>query len=66
MAWAGEVEKLKNCDYILVTAPGIAPAIFIAEFRARGYAAKFLGTAAMSAFLGLYVDKCGGRLLMER
>ena len=59
MAWAGEVDVLKDCDYIYMSAAGLAPAIFVDEYRARGYDATFLGADGAATFLGLYVDRAG-------
>ncbi len=59
MTWSGEVQELKDCDYVIICAPGIAPTTFMAEFRDREYAATFLGTDSSMAFKTLYVNKVG-------
>lgn len=53
--WGPEVEALKDCDYVL---PPIPPTNFVKEYRQAGYTAKFIGTDASLAFLGL-VDSAG-------
>ena len=48
--WGTEVEALKDCDYVMVP---INLGNFAKEYRQSGYGAKFLGTGAQAAFLGL-------------
>lgn len=57
--WAAEVETLKDCDYIYFSAAGVAPAIFCAEYRAKGYTATFLCADGSVTFLTLYISKAG-------
>ena len=60
VTWGGEVERLKDCDYIAIPETSLAPATFITELRSKGYTApKLIGTDTLSGFKGLLVDKCG-------
>lgn len=59
MTWYGEVEKLKNADYIYLPSTGTGIPTFVNEYRGKGYKAKFLGLDAMSAFTELIIDSCG-------
>lgn len=51
--WTTEVEALQNCDYVI---PPIPMNTFIEAYRNAGYTAKFLGTHAHDAFLGMVDD----------
>lgn len=51
--WDTEVEKLKNCDYVF---PPIPMNQFVKQYRDAGYTAKFIGTDAHLAFLGMIDD----------
>ena len=55
--FSGEIEKLKDCDYVFPL--GFPAGQFIKEFRAKGYGAKFIGDTTQSAYRGFYVDLCG-------
>jgi hypothetical protein len=57
LTWSGEVEKLKDCDYICST--GFAMVTFMKEFRSSGYGATFIGPSAASGYRGLLVDQLG-------
>lgn len=57
MSFAGEIEALKDCDYISVHA--YAAAYFFRDFRARGYDATFFHEASAPAYRGFYVDMIG-------
>jgi len=59
MTWGGEVDKLKDCDYIVRGSGGPAIGSFIKAFEAKGYSATFLGGSAMASFQGFVVDMCG-------
>ncbi len=59
VTWAAEVETLKDCDYIYFSAAGMAPAVFCAEYRAKGYDATFLCADGSLAFQALYIQKAG-------
>jgi len=59
MSWYGEVETLKNCDYLYLPSTGVGIPTFVNEYRAKGYKAKFLGLDAMAAFTELIVDSVG-------
>jgi hypothetical protein len=59
MSWGGEVEKLKNCDYIqgaIVSAP---LATFVRSFQDRGYHATFISGSATPSFKGFLMDTFG-------
>ena len=58
MIWGGEVEKLKNCDYVYPSG-GIAAVSFVNQFRNGGYTATFIGCGTLLAFIGLTIDGCG-------
>jgi len=51
--WGPEVSALKDCDYVF---PPVVMNSFVKEYRAAGYAAKFISLDAQTAFFGL-VDK---------
>ena len=59
VAWGGEVEKLKDCDYVAV--PNIPTAIgtFVREYRARAAGATFIGPDAVAAARDFLVKMCG-------
>ena len=59
MTWSGEIEALKDCDYIYIPSTGLGTATFAKAYRDRGYTATFIGLDAMTAFLELLVDKAG-------
>lgn len=59
MSWSGEIETLKDCDYIYIPSTGLGTATFAKDYRDRGYDATFLGLDAMGAFLHLLEDKVG-------
>ena len=42
-AWAGEIAKLKDSDYIVVALSGPSLSSFLKEARQRGYGGKFVG-----------------------
>jgi len=57
MGFAGEIERLKDCDYIM---PYATPtAYFGREFRNKGYGATFLGDSSAASFLGFFADSIG-------
>lgn len=60
MSWSGEVEKLKDCDWIAFAgATGMNIASFVQQYRAKGYQAKFFGQEGLPAFWGYVTDKVG-------
>jgi hypothetical protein len=61
--WAGEVEKLKDCDYIVRGAIAQATGAFVRDFQARGYTTTYIGGSAMTSFRGFIVDFCGWEAL---
>jgi len=62
VTWSGEVEKLKGCDYIVLTTPGaLQPATFAAEYVARGYSTTWLGLDSLCAFWDFMVESVGSK-----
>lgn len=60
VTWAGEVAALKDCDYVVLTTPGaLQPSTFAAEFRGKGYDAKFVGLDSLSAYWDFMLDVVG-------
>jgi hypothetical protein len=61
MTWAGEIEKLKNCDYV---GSFVNPLGYLLNgFRDRGYGATFIDIGTAPSFQGFFADLCGwGRL----
>lgn len=58
-AFTGAIEQVKDCDYVMTPAIGLAPANFIKAFRDRGYTAKLLGGESQAGFLGVIVGASG-------
>ncbi len=48
--WGPQIEELKDCDYVWTPGP---MHIFVKDYRAAGYDAKFLGSDPISAFMGM-------------
>ena len=61
MSWPGEVEKLKDCDWIAFAgSTGMNVASFVEQFRGKGYTtAKFFGQEGVASFWGYVTDKVG-------
>jgi hypothetical protein len=59
VTWSPEVDSLKDCDYVLLPSTGFAIPGFIGEYHNAGHTAKFIGTDAHPAYLGLMVDGVG-------
>ena len=57
--WGPEVMELIDCDYVMVPSTGYGTPSFIKEFRDAGGHARFLGTDAAIAFLGLTLESVG-------
>ncbi len=57
IGWGGEVEKLKDCDY--VEAMGFPMGPFMKEFQMRGYSARFFDIGTASSYRGFLVDQLG-------
>ena len=58
---AGEIKKLKDCDYICPWF--MAGAFFMRDFRARGYAATFISDSGNVGYYEFYIDLCGWEVL---
>ena len=56
---SGDMDKLKDCDYVIPPSGGITGACFMRDFRARGYTATFTAFDNITAFFRLVVDLCG-------
>lgn len=63
MTWTGEVEQLKECDYIHGAIIATPLSTFVKQFQARGYTTTFIGASAIPAFRGFIVDACGWEAL---
>lgn len=64
MTWATAVAALEDCDYVYISPiGGTMPATFISQFRAAGCTAKFIGTASITAYLGVIEGKVGWEAL---
>jgi hypothetical protein len=63
MTWAGEVERLKACDFIQLGGGFAGMAEFIKEFEAKGYRTTWLGLDDVPSGRGLFVDMLGWELL---
>jgi hypothetical protein len=61
MTFGGEIERLKDCNYIGINGYTAAP--FIEEYQSRGYSATFLDPASNIAQYGLFVDRLGWEAL---
>lgn len=57
-SWSGEMEKVKDCDYLFPPSTGTGTTTFMRDFRDRGYRAKYIGTDAQAAYRGLIEDTC--------
>ena len=57
--WAGEIQKLKDCDYVCTPSTGTGLATFIRDYRDKGYTGTFIGSDAVPAYTRLLVDMCG-------
>ncbi len=57
--WSGEVEALKNCDYLFPPSTGTGTSTFIKQYRDKGYDAPFIGTDAHAAYRDLIIDLAG-------
>ena len=55
--WTGEVEKLKDCDYLNLYAFPIGA--FLKEYQARGYEATVIDAMTMGSYQGFFVDMIG-------
>ena len=64
VTWSGEVEKLKGCDYIVLTTPGaLQPSTFAAEFLSKGHTTKWLGLDSLLAYWDVMLAKVGSEAL---
>ena len=59
MTWAGEIRKLKECDYICVPSTGMATGSFIKEARSAGYTGGFIQTDSVTGFTALILAMSG-------
>lgn len=57
--WSGEVETLRDCDYVWLPSTGVDTIGFARDYRAKGGTATFIGGDAMDAFRGLLLDAVG-------
>jgi len=61
MVMSGEVERLKDCDYVGTFA--IITGHFVKEFRTRGYPATFIDAGTLASYRSYMVDVCGWEAL---
>ena len=61
MNFSGEVEALKDCDFISVFAYPMV--FFLTEYRHKGYGASFFTETSAGSYRGFFVDKAGWQLL---
>jgi len=59
MIFSGEIEKIKNSDYIFIPSFSLGEGTFVREFRQKVDTGTFIGSLSQSAFLGLIVDLAG-------
>jgi len=59
MTFVPEVNALLDCDYVVAPSTGVQTFAFMKGFREAGGTAKYLGTAAQAAFLGLICSAVG-------
>lgn len=59
LSWFGEVEALKDSDYVYIPSTGLGTATFAKDYRDRGFTGTFIGLDAMGAFLHLLEEKVG-------
>ncbi|MFC1999532.1 ABC transporter substrate-binding protein [Chloroflexota bacterium] len=59
VAWASEVKKLKDCDFVLASLIGGSLATYVKEMRLRGYEGGFIsGVEGFGGFIDLVVAAC--------
>jgi len=64
MTWTSETEKLRDCDYVFISAlGGVAYVSYISESQGKGYAGKFIHAEGLAAFFDLLIEKCGWETL---
>jgi len=59
LTWSGEVEALKDCDYLYAPGSVGGTVAFLQRFRALGYEATVIGADCPSGFRGLMLDAFG-------
>jgi len=57
MAFKGEVERLKDCDY--VTSYGMPAGYFLRDLRATGSKARMIDSSGIGSYRGFFVDLLG-------
>ena len=57
--YSNEVAKLLDCDYLVPPSTGKDIPAFMKQYRSAGGEARFLGTAAQIAYLGMLVQGAG-------
>jgi len=63
VTWGGEIEKLRECDYICLPSTGLGIPTFVTDARARGYTGEFFCTDAVGGYVDLMVGACGWEAL---
>ena len=65
-AWGGQVSRLKDCDYIIVSVPGSMLSSFVAQARAGGCTGKLVsGLEGFPGFWPLVSDQVASREQMN-
>ena len=61
--WHSELERLRQCDYILLGTVAPAGSTFLAQFRSKGYTANILTTQTCWGFTEIMEKTCGKEAL---
>jgi len=59
LTFAPEINVLMDCDYVMAPSTGVQTCTFMKQFREAGGTARFLGTDAQAAFIGLIYSSVG-------
>ena len=63
MTWSGEIEAVKDCDFLHVATAGPGAATFMEQFRMKGYQQRIISGYDVWAFQKLMEDKAGEEAL---
>jgi ABC-type branched-subunit amino acid transport system substrate-binding protein len=59
MMWTGEIQVVKDCDYIYIPCISTGITSFAQAFRGAGYTSTFLSSLSDTAFMGLILKSIG-------
>ena len=59
MIWSGEVEKLKDCDYIGIQEATPFSATFIKQYRSKGYKARLFDLDSIASQRSMHINMVG-------